>query len=186
MRSPAWFILVCSVALTACSAPAAQQPYVEVSAATIAASDNVPSPNGDVVVTVAGAVSKSNSGSSIELDIATLEAMGLVKYSVHDPWLNEDLEFTGVLLSAFIDAVGVSPDATTLRFHAIDDYEVDLSIADVRRWPILLATQTDGQPMGLEDKGPTRVVFPYDQFPEIDQLTYKDLWIWQITSITVS
>jgi hypothetical protein len=186
VRSVSRLLAICCVALAACSSQPAEAPYVEVAAATIASTDELPAASGDVVITVDGAVSKSNRGGAIELDLATIEQMGLVRYVVHDPWLNGDFEFTGVLLSAFVDAVGASPDATTLKFRAIDDYEVELALADVRRWPIMLATRTNGAPMTIEDKGPTRVVFPYDQFPEIDQLTYKDLWIWQISSITVS
>jgi hypothetical protein len=186
VRSVARLLLIGGLIVTACSSPPAQLPYVEIASATIAASDPLPAPSGKVAMAVGGAVSKINEGGAIELDLATIEQMGLVRYVVHDPWLNEDLEFTGVLLSAFIDAVGASPNATTLKFRAIDDYEVEIAIADIRRWPIMLATRTNGQLMTLEDKGPTRVVFPYDQFPEIDQLVYKDLWIWQISSITVS
>jgi hypothetical protein len=179
-------IIVCALVIAACSSPVASQaPYVEIAAATIADTDPLPPPNGEVILTVAGAVSKTNGGDTIELDLATIEQMGLVRYVVHDPWLDDDLEFTGVLLTAFLDAVGAAPDATTLTFHAIDDYEVHISLADVERWPIMLATRTNGQPMSLEEKGPTRVVFPYDQFPEIDQLVYKDLWIWNIDTVTV-
>ncbi len=172
--------------VTACSSPPAKLPYIEITAASIGAPDALPIPSGDVALTVGGAVSKVSDGSVVELDLATIEQMGLIRYVVHDPWLDEDLEFTGVLLSAFLDAVGTSPDATTVTFRAIDDYEVEITIADIRRWPIMLATQTNGKPMTLEDKGPTRVVLPFDQFPEIDQLVYKDHWIWQISAITVS
>ena len=186
MHSVARLLLIGGLIVTACSSPPAKLPYVEITSASIAASDALPIPSGDVAMTVGGAVSKITEGSVVELDLATIEQMGLIRYVVHDPWLDQDLEFTGVLLSAFVDAVGASPDATTLTFQAIDDYEVEITISDIRRWPIMLATRTNGEPMTLEDKGPTRVVFPYDQFPEIDQLVYKNLWIWQISAITVS
>lgn len=186
MHSVALFVVLCAALAAGCSSAPAKPAYFEITAATIADSDPLPAPTGDVVLTVGGAISKSTGDAPVELDLATVERLGLVRYVVHDPWLDEDIEFSGVLLSAFVDAVGASPDATTLKFLAIDDYEVEIAIEDVRRWPILLATRTNGKPMQLEDKGPTRVVFPYDQFPEIDQLAYKDLWIWQISSITVS
>jgi hypothetical protein len=37
--------------------------------------------------------------------------------------------------------------------------------------------------MSIEDKGPTRVVFP--AHPDIDELSSKDLWIWQLKTIEV-
>lgn len=183
---PALAVLVL-VTMAAC-APAATSvtaAYAEVSAESLTPADAIPAPAEAVVLTVGGDIAKQNAGPSLSLDLATVERMGLVKYSVHDPWLDADHEFTGVLLADLLDTVGASTAATSVRLVAIDDYEVEIAIADARRWPVLLATQMDGRPMSVEDKGPTRIVFPYDQFPEIDQLKYKDLWIWSVESIEV-
>lgn len=185
MRTLLGLLLTIAVLTTACSAPVAAAAYIDIAPATIGAEDSIPAPTGTVVLTVGGEISKSNVGSTVELDMATIEQMGLVRYVVHDPWLDQDLEFTGVLLSTFLATVGASRDATTVAFRALDDYEVEISTADIERWPIVLATQTNGKAMSLEDKGPTRVVFPYDQYPEIDQLRYKDLWIWQLATIEI-
>ena len=169
-------IAVMVLSLAACGSAAVAKPaYVEVTAETLRATDPIPAPAGDVVLTVSGDIGKADPGSTLRLDLATVEQMGLVRYTVHDPWLDADHEFSGVLLADVLDTVGASSASTHLRFVAIDDYEVQISIADARRWPVLLATKMDGQPMTVEDKGPTRIVWPYDQFPEIDRLTYKDL-----------
>jgi hypothetical protein len=188
MRLVARLIVVALAAVTilGCSASAKPSlPYVEVSTATIDVGDAIPSPTEAVVVRVSGALTNTNDGDALVLDLATIEQMGVVRYLVHDPWLDEDLEFSGVLLSTFLDVLGASPEAQAVHFVAIDDYAVDITVEDIRRWPILLATRTNGAPMSLEDKGPTRVIFPYDQVAEIDQLLYKDLWIWQIAEIEV-
>jgi hypothetical protein len=172
--------------LAGCGSVAVAKPaYAQVSAETLRAPDAIPVPAGDVVLTVSGDIGKANSGSTLRVDLATVERMGLVKYTVHDPWLDADHEFSGVLLADVLDTVGASAGATRMHFVAIDDYEVEISIADARKWPVLLATRMDGQLMSVEDKGPLRVVFPYDQFPEIDRLAYKDLWIWSLESLEV-
>jgi hypothetical protein len=179
-------IAVLVLSLAACESAAVAKPaYVEVTVETLHATDAIPAPTGDVVLTVSGDIEKAGSGSTLKLDLATLEQMGLVRYTVHDPWLDADHEFSGVLLADVLDTVGASAGSTHLRFVAIDDYEVQISMADVRRWPVLLATKMDGQPMGVEDKGPTRIIWPYDQYPEIDRLTYKDLWIWSLETLEV-
>lgn len=179
-------IAVMVLSLAACGSAAVAKPaYVEVTAETLRATDPIPAPAGDVVLTVSGDIGKADAGSTLRLDLATVEQMGLVRYTVHDPWLDADHEFSGVLLADVLDTVGASSASTHLRFVAIDDYEVQISIADARRWPVLLATKMDGQPMTVEDKGPTRIVWPYDQYPEIDRLTYKDLWIWSLETLEV-
>jgi hypothetical protein len=184
-RGPLAFALVLAT-LAACGpAPAERPAYIEVAAESIRPADPIPAPTADVVLTVGGDISKSNAGPTVSLDLATIERLGLVKYQVHDPWLDADHEFSGVLLADLLDTVGASSESMTMRLVALDDYEVEIPIADARRWPVLLATRMDGQPMTIEDKGPTRVVFPYDTFPEIDRLTYKDLWIWSVETIEV-
>jgi hypothetical protein len=143
----------------------------------------IPAPAGDAVLTMSGRISSTNDPNGLALDLSTIEDMGLVRYTVHDPWLDDDLEFTGVLVTDLLRVAGAAPDATSLRITALDDYMVEIPIADAVRWPIMLATQTDGAPMAIEDKGPTRIVYPAN--PEIDTLKTKDLWIWQITTIEV-
>lgn len=184
MRSLLGIVLLGALAVGGCGTAPVDK-YVEIAPATIHPGDPIPPASGDVVLAVSGAIAGGAGATPIELDLATIEQMGLVRYVVHDPWLDEDLEFSGVLLTTLLDVMGASPEATTLGFTAIDDYQVEIAIADARRWPIMLATQTNGQPMDLEAKGPTRVVFPYDQYPEIDRLVYKDLWIWQLTTVEV-
>lgn len=173
-----------ALSVVACSvAPAAAAPYARVSEATLAADAAIPVPD-DAILTISGA-SATNKGGRLELDVPTIEQFGLVRYRERDPWLETDIDFTGVLVADLLDRIGAPPTATTLHIVALDDYQVDLAIADVRRWPVLLATQSDGKPMSIVDKGPTRIVFPHTAFKDIDTLKYKDLWIWQLKTIEV-
>ena len=164
-----------------CQSGAAPAAFVRVSEPVAALDAAIPLP-ANPILTITGRIDASN-GDGLELDVAAIEALGLVKYTVRDPWLEEDLEFTGVLVTDLLAAAGAADDATSLTITALDDYQVEISIADTKRWPVMLATQTDGEPMSIEAKGPTRIVFPAD--PSIDLLRYKDLWIWQLKTIEV-
>jgi len=62
---------------------------------------------------------------------------------------------------------------------------VNISVADIQKWPILLALQTNGEYMTVEFNGPTRIIFPFDDYKEIDQVAYKDLWIWNIKAMEI-
>ena len=159
--------------------------YETVAPAAIRAGEAIPAPAGEVVLTVTGDISAENSDDGLAFDLATLEKLGLVKYTVPDPWLNADIEYTGVLMSDLLAAAGASDSATTVQLTAIDDYQVSIAIADIKKWPVLLATQSNGDHMAIDAGGPTRIAFPYNQFPEIDQLAYKDFWIWSITDMEV-
>ena len=178
-------IVVTILAIVACGGGSSSVSYETVAPARITAGDAIPAPTGDVVLTVFGDISVTNSGDMLKLDMPALEGLGLVKYTVNDPWLNAKNTYTGVLISDLYKALGSSSAATSLHITALDDYQVDISLEDAEKWPILLATRVNGDYMDIENSGPTRVIFPYDTHSDIDQIAYKDYWIWNIKSVEI-
>lgn len=121
-------------------------------------------------------------GTIIQLDIVTLERMGTVSYEVFDPYLQAENEYTGVLLSRLEEVLGTAAD---LHFMALDDYTSTMTFDEIQRWPIMLATQSNGEYIEIEYGGPIRLIFPYDDYPNIDRVRYLDNWIWSICHIDV-
>ncbi len=175
---------VVMILLVACSG----QPktiYEEVSPATMKPGDAIPSPTGEVILIVTGNISAKNNGDTLELDMATLEKFGVVKYDIDDPWMKTTVNYSGVLLSNFLKMVGASPSAENVRIIALDDYAVDITVTEVQKWPVLLATQSNGAYMSMAENGPTRILFPFGRYSDIDVVLYQDLSIWNIKSIEV-
>ena len=173
--------------LAACSNNSTPAPiYDIVSAATLKAGEPIPAPTGPVILTVNGKISQKNVGDNLELDMATLEKMGLVKFDATDPFDKTKKVLTGVLVTQFLTMVGAAPEATSLHMIATDDYAADFNIVDTKKWPVLLATQADGNYLPLEKGGPTVLVFPFDDFPEIDHSVYDSQSVWSIETITVN
>lgn len=160
-------------------------PFETVSPAAFTPGSPLPPPTNAPVLALQGDIAVKNVGEQLVLDMPTLEKLGLVKYATNDPWLKTKPTFTGVLLRDLLKFAGVSAKATNLHMTALDDYAVDIPVAEANKWPILVVTKTDGNYMPVSDKGPTRIIFPYDQHPEIDQIKYKDLWIWNLKTIDV-
>ena len=168
---------------TAASSEAA--PYTEVAAPTLEPGDAVPAPVEDVVLTISGDISTTNVGDTLQLDLPTLERLGLVEYSVDDQQAEGRVAmFRGPLMSTLLKVAGAGDGATTLRSRALNDYEVDIPISDVERYPVLLATSVDGERMPVDSYGPIRVIYPYESF-DIDPVVHDPLWIWQLASIDV-
>jgi hypothetical protein len=175
-------LLVVVTGVSACSKAPVPAAFTRVTSASVASAADLSVPPAPILK-ITGKVSATNDGDALALDVPSLEKLGLVTYKARDPWLEKDLEFSGILLTDLLSMAGADADATSLHLTALDDYQVDISIADAKRWPLMLATQTSGAPMSVEDKGPTRIVYPAD--PSIDVLKTKDLWIWQLTTIEV-
>lgn len=180
-------ILVSVGLLAACqpAAPAVQTTYSVVSAGELDSGEAIPVPENETILTVTGDISRANVDDTIQMDMATLESVGVVEYDVLDPFANSTITYRGVLMSELLDVWGVSADATTLTLTAINDYAIDVPISAVREYPVMMALQADGEYMAIADKGPSMLVFPYDDF-ELDKALYNDMWIWQIASVEVS
>jgi len=180
-RFPLFFAIL--MLLAACASP--KVIYESVSKAEFKPGDAIPAPSGEVILTVSGNISARNNGDVLELDMATLEKFGLARYDVNDPWLGKNVVYTGILMSDFLEIVGAADTAEGVSILALDGYEVSITLKEIEKWPILLATQTDGAYMTVRENGPTRIIFPFDDYADIDQVLYKDLWIWNIKSIEV-
>ena len=169
----------------AAAVPAPAAAYQAVSPAARRVGDRIPVPQDETVLTLSGAIATTNEGAELRLDLATIDQFGLVQYTVVDPWQDRSMKFSGVLLADLLKYAGVAPSATTLHLVALDDYQADISLEDVRKWPILLATRVDDLRPAVVDGGPTRIVFPYHAFPQIDTRVYNGQWVWSVKTIDV-
>ena len=84
---------------------------------------------------------------------------------------------------ALLDAVGAQ--GQTLQMVALNDYAVNVPVSDAREFGPLLATHIDGKVLGVRDKGPLFLIYPFDAKPETRADQYYGRSIWQITRITV-
>ncbi|GAA1855055.1 molybdopterin-dependent oxidoreductase [Actinomadura bangladeshensis] len=73
-------------------------------------------------------------------------------------WRVPDVHWVGVALPDLLDAVGVSPQATAVKFTSFDEvYTESLTLEQARRKDVLIATQMDGKPVTHDHGGPTRL-----------------------------
>jgi hypothetical protein len=170
--------LVLSVGLAACAHSTDASDKTPVGAAAVVAFDQ---PTGKTILSIDGAISEHNEGKDLALDVASIEQLPLQTVTVLEPFVQQDIEFTGVLLSDVLAAAGMSPDAAVLSMTALDDYHVDFTLSQIDTSRVLLATRSSGAVIPISDGGPARIVFLSD-----DGLgANSDNWIWSVTRIEV-
>jgi hypothetical protein len=163
--------------------PAASTPApVVLTASTIVPGEQVPAPDGAPVLRVTGKIAETNGPSELRMDAATLDRLGLTEMSVYEPWVKADVVFQGVWLADLIKLAQPDGGAQSVHLTALDDYQIDLSMADVMAGGVLLATKTgDGSTIAVEDGGPVRIVFA----PGTPSGSSADQWIWSLATIDV-
>jgi len=129
-------------------------------------------PQGPVVLTVGKAA----------FDMAMLERMKQRSIRTATPWYDSAREFTGPLLRDVLAAAGV-PSAGSARFTALNDYRVEIPLEDAQRHDVILARLIDGKPIGVREKGPLFVMYPFDERPELRTSVHFSRCIWQLKSI---
>ena len=77
------------------------------------------------------------------------------------------IDFRGVLVRDLIDRAGPAGDAGELTFVSIDAFRSAVSVADARRFRMLLAIEADGQPLQRSAGGPIFLVHPHSEQPEV-------------------
>ena len=140
-------------------------------------------PSGQPVLSIQGDVGVTNSGDELILDMDMLEQMGLIKYRVTDPWLKRDVCYSGVLLSDMVTRVRGSENASVIHLIALDDYEAEIGLDILEQWPVMLATRSEDTLISVESGGPTRIILPYDDYPDLAEA--RAMSIWTISRIII-
>ena len=159
--------------------------YTSVSSQTLVAGDAIPAPEGRKILAVSGDISAANMEGAAVFDAATLEKIGVVRFTTETAWSDNPITFDGVLLSAVLDVVGAGSAAASLKITALNDYAIDVPIEDAREWPTILALKADGKYMSVREKGPLWLVYPRHMNAEFGNDKYNARWIWQIATIEV-
>lgn len=165
------------------SDPPATPPEISVVAEpTLHPGTPAPAPSDAAVLTLLGRIGSTNDGQKLRLDQRTLDGLGRIQATVFDPWIKQDVRVQGVWLADLLAFAETDAAASGVHMTALDDYEIDLTMADVRSGGILLATRNgDGSTIPINDGGPTRIVF----VGEVAVGSRPELWIWSLETIDV-
>jgi hypothetical protein len=169
--------------LASCSIGGNKQAYEVVEPGSISPGDAVPPPASEPVLTVSGEVSVTNQADTLTFDVSTLEKLRLVKYEVNDPWLQEEVTYTGVLLSDLLEVAGAPDTVSEIRAFALDGYAAQIPVSEIESWPVLLATRSNGAHMTIENSGPTRIIFPYDLHDDVTAA--RNMSVWNLESLEI-
>ncbi|MDM0117334.1 molybdopterin-dependent oxidoreductase [Variovorax sp. J22R133] len=165
-----------------------------------------PPRHGPGLLTVSGAIGKSNRGpvdpaldqlmvkhgvkfdKAFVIDAEALHRLPVVRIKPTLEYDNKVHALAGPLLTSVLESVGVTGDAM-LGLRAVDGYVVPLKLADARSYRMIVATEMDGAPLTLGGLGPQWAIYEADTLAAFRDKPVKErfaLCPWGLYSIEVS
>jgi hypothetical protein len=148
-----------------------------------AAAQALPKPKERQLLEVTGKIKVTNGDDKAAFDLAMLESIGVAKTKTSTAWTEGQPQFEGVMLKALLERVGASGDAVIAV--ALNDYKVEIPIADFNRYPVILAYRMNGELLKVREKGPLWIVYPQDDFPALKNKETQAKWVWQVKELRV-
>ncbi len=155
--------------------------------AAVSGAESLPAAADPVLLSVSGAVSRTNASGGVgpraEFDRSMLAGLGMQTVRTSTDWTDGVKAFRGPYVRDVLDAAGYRGETVTAT--ALNDYSVEIPVADFERYPVVLAMEMDGEPLTRRDKGPLWIVYPRDEFAELSTAETNAKWIWQLRSLEV-
>jgi len=151
--------------------------------ATSSMAQSIPAPEGPVLLTITGQIEVTNVDDTLQLDRAALTELDDSTVQTTTPWTDGNHEFQGVSLLTLTELLGVSDG--TLMATAINDYTIEIPVADAVEDGPIIAYLKDGNPMSIREKGPLWVIYPYDSSPDYRTAVIHARSIWQLDRIEI-
>jgi hypothetical protein len=140
--------------------------------------------SGHIVLTISWADSRT---APVKFELKDLEKMERKDYWTTLPpslGVSGRHDWQGVPLRVALEAANVR-DFSRLRITALDGYEVYLPAEDIKKFDPILAYRKDGQYIGILDKGPLFLIYPFDSSSKLQTMEYINRTIWQLNTIVV-
>lgn len=153
------------------------------SALPLAAFD-LPAPAGDVILTVSGAITRTNTDGVAKFDLDLLASLPQHSFTTGTIWTEGANTYRGVLLKDLLAAVGAT--GSTVRATALNDYQISFPAADIGDDAPLVAYLADGKPMSVRDKGPLWLIYPFDSNAEYRTEESYARSIWQMYQLNIT
>lgn len=139
--------------------------------------------NDPVVLVVTGKHGVETQQEPLEIKFSELEGLPSETITTTTPWTEGKVTWEGVRISALMEYL----KTPSVRFQAsaLDGYEILFEGVDIEKYPVIIAYKKDGEYMSVRKLGPLWIMFPFDDHEELSPAKFRNLAVWQLTSIEI-
>jgi hypothetical protein len=127
-------------------------------------------------------------GTSEILPFASVAALPRTEVATVEPdeaAHDEIVRFSGVRIADLVRRAEDGDHSSDVTVVASDGFRATLQMEDVRLFPILLAMDADGSPLGRDHGGPLYSVLPITLHPDLAQRYTSSSWVFYVTHLLV-
>ncbi len=95
------------------------------------------------------------------------------------------VRFSGVRIADLVHRTEGGDHAPDVTLLASDGFRATLQMEDVRLFPILLAMDANGSPLGRDHGGPLYSILPITQHPDLGQRYTSSSWVFYVTHLLI-
>ncbi|WP_211217867.1 molybdopterin-dependent oxidoreductase [Fodinicurvata sediminis] len=151
--------------------------------AVSAGASELPSPTGEVLLTVTGNIGQTNDGDRALFDREMLETLPSQTLETRTVVTDGVKTFDGVLMRDLL--AWVEAEGETVTASALNDYVIEIPMEDFHDFDVVAATHMDGERLSPRDKGPLWIVYPRDDHEELQDIRYDYRWVWQLIQLEI-
>lgn len=124
------------------------------------------------------------SGTTVAVTDTELTEIGSTEIKTRLVGESEDVATVrGVLFSKLLEHYDV--DAERLLVTGLDGYSAEIPVEELQDYPVLIAIEVNGERLSVRSKGPSWVIYPFTDHPEIHDQLREARSVWQIADISV-
>lgn len=143
----------------------------------------IAAPTGEVILTIDGAITETNTDGAAQFDLDMIKALPATTFTTTTTWTTGEQEFTGVPLKALLESVGGV--GATITATALNNYAIDIPAESLEDGAPIVAYLINGETFSRRDKGPLWIVYPYDSDAQYQTELVYGWSIWQLSNLTV-
>lgn len=145
--------------------------------------DTLPEPKGKVILTISGKLSNHNGRGEVRLDRAMIEQIGMHELDTRSYAGGKRGIWRGVLMRDLLSYVGAKGDK--IEVIALDNYRMTIPRSDFVTYDVIVALEHNGKKLSVRTRGPSRIIYPYDQHEELRNLDHGMRLVWQLSRLVV-
>lgn len=123
-------------------------------------------------------------GKSTTYSYEDLANMPQASVTTINDYVDAKSTFTGPLLRDVLTQNGIDEKAQ-IKLVALNDFSNTIPASDAFKYEVILALQMNDKKMSVRDKGPIWVIYPMDNYPELQDDLYNGRLVWQLKSIAL-